>query len=246
MTGERVDLDALALDAERGIVSEQRLLAVGAEADTHPTQPVPADTDRLPPHDGVGPMTTRCEEINLADLTGLDDYTGVYLDTPAGPRAVRRGPTSTFWVDGGDDLWVQTGTGLVSLLGITAYREVEEHPNGIVPSEQGSMIQLGDGTRALLADPPGAPAEWMVTHPDGMYEWASNEDVQALADEHGFEVAQWGTPGTATPEEWAESITVERERQRQAGYTAEHDAEHEINTEVATALGGQQRQGDER
>lgn len=48
MTGERVDLDALALDAERGIVSEQRLLAVVAELREHREREVTASAPRSP------------------------------------------------------------------------------------------------------------------------------------------------------------------------------------------------------
>lgn len=73
----------------------------------------------------------------------------------------------------------------VRAMGAHLERDVEEHPNGVVPNEPMLHVVFGNGEHAMnLAR--GYNRPWAVPLGGGDWAWMTHAQVQALADEHGF------------------------------------------------------------
>lgn len=91
-----------------------------------------------------------------------------------------------------------------TFLGLTLQREVEDHPNGIIPTRDGAIIQIGDVVYQAVYEKSGGR-----TWTSGVlyHDIVTSEGLQATADKHGFTeyVPKTSEPESATIHTWYEA-----------------------------------------
>lgn len=160
-------------------------------------------------------MGTKEIELTLDEVCELDDFTGVNMMVGSlGMKVVdaRNLGGKCVITEHGGGYREDWSPARLLVLAARFVRIVEDHPHGIVETdpEKARPVKLGNGRIAVrVVGRPGGIVPWVVAQDGALYQYVPDAEVQALADEFGFEYLVPESAVEAAREEGRRAVIAE-------------------------------------